>query len=197
MDERSEDDIDNLCGNIDNGAGSDGMEHKKAVSVEENIADGKKAMDRVIAEQTDAHNAMYRKDVGEIDFVWGTPGTGEKFKHGYGVSHIIAKRDAENGRGIETAHKLVEVIAKGEVCGKNTMGNNTQPRMLISYDGYVALLSLSDGKKNTWLLSGWETYKSMNKKEASSANGEGDGSTVATSDAPMRSRRVGDDASLS
>lgn len=189
--------LDNPHGNEDNLSGSDDMESKKAVSVEENIANGRNAMDKVIAEQADVHHAMYRKDVGEIDFVWGMPGTGEKFKRGYGVSHIIAKRNAENGRGAETAYKLVEVIAKGEVVGKNTMGNHTQPRMLILYDGYVALLSLSDGKKNTWLLSGWETYKSMNKKEASNANGEGDGSTVATSDAPMRSRRVGDDASLS
>ena len=180
-----------------NETGGKSAKNKKAVSVEENIANGEKAMRKVIAKHTNVRNAMYREDVGNIDLVWGTPGTGSDFKHGYGVSHIIAKRDAENGRGKETAYKLVEVIAKGDVSGNNTMGNTSDPRMFISFDGYTALLVLSDGKKNTWLLSGWENYDSMNKKEESSANGEGYGSTAATSDAPMRSRHAGDDSSSS
>lgn len=50
---------------------------------------------------------MYREDVGDIDFVWGTEGCGAKFKGGYGIAHIIAKRNAEDGSGKKTANKLV------------------------------------------------------------------------------------------
>ena len=63
--------LDNPHGNEDNLSGSDDMESKKAVSVEENIANGRKAMDKVIAEQADVHHAMYRKNVGEIDLCGG------------------------------------------------------------------------------------------------------------------------------
>lgn len=59
-------------------------------------------------------NAMFRSDIGNVDFVWGIPENGNKFKHGYGIAHIIAKRNSENGSGIETVKKIVEVIARAK-----------------------------------------------------------------------------------
>ena len=74
------------------------------------------------------------------------------------------------------------------------MANNndtTNARMKIHYDGYVAVLSMSDKDKNTWLLTGWEDEKTAQKKEVPvSANGEGNGSTAATPDMPMRTRHA-------
>ena len=63
----------------------------------ENIEAGKAAAKRLMEEaQTSdnpesliAKNAMQRSDIGYIDFRWGKPGTGSKFKGGYGLAHII------------------------------------------------------------------------------------------------------------
>ena len=158
--------------------------------VQENIARGKKAMQTVVATHQDVTNAMERSDVGAIDFVWGTPGKGAKFKQGKGIAHILAKHVPESGT--QLLDKIVETIAKGEVIQEKTEGGSTQSRLVLEHNGYVALLSMNDDS-GAWLLSGWETYDSM-KKRASSASGEGDGSTVATATAPMRSRRDGEDA---
>lgn len=166
--------------------------NKKAVSVEENIANGKKAIERIIETHEDIENAMYRDDTGNIDFVWGREGTGAKFKHGYGLAHIIAKRNSENGNGIETAKKLVEVIAKGtKVERQESQNGDGEARLKIHYDGYTAVLSLSRDK-NTWLLTGWEDNDAGSKKATVNASGEGYDSTTATTATPTLTRRNGE-----
>ena len=159
-------------------------------SIAENIERGKKAMQTVVATHQDVTNAMERPDVGVIDFVWGNAGKGAKFKQGKGVAHILAKHVPESGT--ELLDQIVETIARGEIIQERTAGGSTQPRLVLEHNGYVALLSLNS-EDNAWLLSGWEKYDSIQKR-ASSASGEGDGSTVATATAPMRSRRDGEDA---
>ena len=158
--------------------------------VQENIARGKKAIRTVVATHQDVPNAMNRPDIGTIDFVWGKAGQGAKFKKGNGIAHILAKHVPESGA--QLLDRIVETIAKGNVIQEKTAGGSTQSRLVLEHNGYVALLSMND-ESGGWLLSGWETYDNM-KKRASSANGEGDGSTVATATAPMRSRRGGEDA---
>lgn len=166
--------------------------NKKAVSVEENIANGQKAIERIIETHEDIENAMYRDDTGNIDFVWGREGTGAKFKHGYGLAHIIAKRNSENGNGIETAKKLVEVIAKGtKVERQESQNGDGEARLKIHYDGYTAVLSLSRDK-NTWLLTGWEDNDAGSKKATVNASGEGYDSTTATTATPTLTRRNGE-----
>ena len=159
-------------------------------TVEENIARGMRAMQKVIETHEDVRHAMHRDDTGAIDFVWGFAGKGEKLKQGYGVAHILAKHVPESGESLP--YKIVETIAKGKIVQKKTTGGSTQPRLVLEHDGYVALFSIG-GNNNAWLLSGWEKYDSIQKR-ASIANGEGDGSTAATATAPMRSRRDGEDA---
>ena len=61
----------------------------------ENIRRGQAAMEKVIAEQTDVMDAMHRDDLGSISFLWGEPGRGDRFKGGWGVSHLIAHRNAQ------------------------------------------------------------------------------------------------------
>ena len=142
-------------------------------------------MQKVINTHEDVENAMYREDVGNIDFVWGTPGRGKNFKRGYGVSHIIAKRDSENGTGVETANKLVEVIAKGEITGRQEgLGESGEPRIKLGYDNYTAVLSMPNND-NTWLLTGFEN----NEKAVTSERGEGFDSSAPTAATPTLTRR--------
>lgn len=160
------------------------------MSVEENIENGKRAMDTVISTHSDVPSAMHRDDVGDIDFIWGTPGTGKNFKRGKGISQIIAKRNSE-GKDVTTViQKIVEAIANGtdtEIQGSN--GDKGEARLKIHYNGYTVILSSKNKEHNAWLLTGWED----DKKEASvNASGEGDGSTTATAARPMLTRSSGD-----
>lgn len=159
----------------------------------ENIASGKKAINELIdkadkglgSENLSIKNAMYRSDLGYIDFVWGKPGEGPKFKKGYGLAHIIAKRNAETGNGKQVAYELVNVLAKGtkiEVQRVQSVSGND--RIRISYNNHTAVLSESP-EGNHWLLTGWE-----NKEETTtSANGEVRDSSKATAVTPTLTRR--------
>lgn len=142
--------------------------NKKAVSVEENIANGEKAMRRVIDAHDDVESAMYREDIGDIDFVWGKEGRGEKFKGGYGIAHIIAKRDAEGISGNDFVLNIPKTIALGKVSGKQEASNGD--RVLISNGSKTVVLSLfKDGNRKTWLVTGWDESAYENKKTTPSA----------------------------
>lgn len=159
-----------------------------------NIKSGTDALHRMIEQAKIAEdpesitekNAMYRSEIGQIDFVWGKPGNGPKLKKGYGISHIIAKH------GEQTAKKVVEVIAKGTEFDKQ--GNNqtaaSEYRLRIYYDGYTAVLNKSSNT-NHWLLTAWE------KETAEYAAGEGNDSTGATAATPTLTRRNGVDTAVS
>lgn len=148
----------------------------------ENLKKGQEAIEKVIKEKTDVRDAMYRPDLGGISFYWGEPGTPEKgFKNGYGISHLIARRDLEDGTGQAVAQKMAEVIAKGDITRRYGPANGE--RANIEYDGHTAVMSLyKQGNRETWLLTGWKN------NNAPGATGEGDGSSGATHAGPMRTR---------
>lgn len=132
--------------------------------------------------------AMYRSDIGYIDIKWGTPGRGNKFKGGYGLSHIIEKRNAETGDGEKVVYQIVEAIAKAtraETQYSNQVGQ-AYHRIRLHYNGITAVLSKEPGN-NHWLLTGWNE----NETEAS-ASGEVHDSSAATAVTPTRTRRNGD-----
>jgi hypothetical protein len=124
------------------------------ISPEENSRMGFEAMNKVIVEQTDVLDAMYRPEVGGISFYWGTPGKGKKLKKGEGVSHIIAKH------GEDVAREIVDVIANGEIIERQKAKGGD--RVLLSNGTHTAVLSLYKfGEHRTLLLTGWENYDSV------------------------------------
>lgn len=158
-----------------------------------NIKRGNEAVEYLIREHeegrdTVVHGAMHRADIGYIDFLWGTPGKGAKFKRGYGIAHILAKHGAESGKGV--LPKIVETIAKGtEIEEQHYPNSKSEYRIKIHYNGHTAVLSSKSAEKNAWLLTGWED--GIKKEVSSRAPGEGYGSAGATASAPMRTRRAG------
>ncbi len=69
---------------------------------EEEIDKGLKALETVINNETDFYNAFSRNDIGLISLIYGTTGDNTKnFKGGYGIAHIIAKRDSTGYNGLE------------------------------------------------------------------------------------------------
>lgn len=165
----------------------------------ENISNGNAAISKLIEKAKTADNpsdlveknVMYRSDIGNIDFKWGTPGVGVKFKKGYGLSHIIAKRDSENGNGVEAAYRMVEVIARSTevIAQSNDFSSPENERLKMIYDDAEAILTKSsDGRR--WLLTGWD-----NKKEVIAyADGEVSDSSDATAVNPTQTRLDGVDA---
>ena len=138
---------------------------RTGISEEENISNGLSAVNRLITEKSGvAAQAMYRNGIGYISFLWGFPGTSEKdFHDGYGISHIIAARNAQGADGEAIARKLVEVIAKGNIFTDKR--GNRENKVTISHDGYVAILDMreKEGQK-TWLLTGYKKASSGGKQ---------------------------------
>lgn len=130
-----------------------------AADIEREIARGRLALETVIASKVDVTDAMFRPDIGSISFLWGTPGkyssTRRRLVKGSGVSKIIAQRDREGDDGHAVVRRLPDVIARGHVV--EIQGRDSgAPRVLVSFEGYTAVLSLyRHGERRTWLLTGW------------------------------------------
>jgi len=120
------------------------------------IEHGKSIIDQMIKDHTDKPGAMYRDDVGTIEFPWGKEGNPKKkYSDGNGISHIIAKRNSEGLNGEEIARMMPEVIVKGEI--GDVYGTPQGQRVNIKYGDHEAVLSLyKKGKEETWLLTGWK-----------------------------------------
>ncbi|GAA9678794.1 DUF3519 domain-containing protein [Helicobacter pylori] len=108
----------------------------------------REALEKLLQEKNgQVAGAAYREDLGEIDFVWGTPKT--KDSNGYGLAHILEKREKQYTRlGLnaeqikerteELLKSIPEVIEKG-VLFKDDLGRVS-----------VELNNIRVGLKNTW-----------------------------------------------
>ena len=128
--------------------------------VTENIARGRQSVDEVLRTKGSITGAMVREDVGEITFDYGKPGDPQQgFLHGYGFSHIIARRNLEGADGERFAREVIpEVLARGKLV--RSYGPPNGRRVDIEYQGSRAVLSLSRfGKRETWVLTGFQDNK--------------------------------------
>lgn len=132
-------------------------EDKKAASEEENIANGKKAIDKILETHGEVKGAMERPEVGAIDFVWGEEGTKAKQnKDGFGIAKILLKH------GKKAIEMIPEVIAKGDY-EESSAGD----RVYFILDGYRAVVRLTwDGRKKTWLVTNFLDKKIKNPDNA-------------------------------
>lgn len=164
------------------------------VTIEENIKRGMMAMKHVIASHKMEPHAMWRKDIGWIGFEWGKSGeeppafnTKEDFrawqksgrkpfdKGGYGIAHIIAKRNWEGKhieeflgqKGIDIAYKLVDVIAKGtaQTQGATALITNGQYKVILRKRG--------SGKGQFWIITGYQVPENKYQMVFESAVGNG------------------------
>lgn len=145
-------------------------------SVEENIKRGMMAMRHVIETHKIEPKAMWRSELGWIGFEWGEPGetppefashaefrawqkTGRKpyDRRGYGVAHIIAKRDWEGRHieeflgkhGIDEAYRIVKAIAYGSCSASQSMAK-------ITWRGLEVILKKeTKGGDTYWLITGY------------------------------------------
>ncbi len=80
------------------------------LSPEQNLERGKRAMDWVIKNKGDVHNAMHVPGLGRVAFRWGDSGKKKKeHEEGYGLYHIIDKH------GLSAAKALPHTLVNGRI----------------------------------------------------------------------------------
>ncbi|GAA7532117.1 hypothetical protein MMM123_09630 [Helicobacter pylori] len=123
----------------------------------------KEALEKLLQERNgQVAGAAYRDDLGEIDFVWGTPKT--KDSNGYGLAHILERREQQ-----ALSDGLSEAEAKGyalnivksipEAIEKGTKGTDHLGRVFVDYGNKrVGLNNTWNNKdlENHWVISSYE-----------------------------------------
>lgn len=127
---------------------------------EEQLAIGLKALTKCIKTKADVPNAFLRIGFGYITLIYGEVGNPkDDFKPGYGITHILAKRNYENKDGLEVAKKLIEVLIYGTIQLPAKKEDQIE-KIVIVKDGYLATVALKwYGNNISWLLSGYKLKK--------------------------------------
>ncbi|HEC0011298.1 putative barnase/colicin E5 family endoribonuclease [Campylobacter coli] len=110
--------------------------------------DGKGALQKLLIEkQGQVSGAFHRKDLGDIDLVWGE--VTDKIKHkGYGLAHIIDK------------HPELDLKLISDIVDKGKLNNQNNIRYRIEYKNYIIGLSSEyKGNKRTFIITAFERYK--------------------------------------
>lgn len=180
-----------LHGNVEGArdASSDGVKPSRSAmkDTDANIRRGRAAMNRALVEKADVRRAMYRNDIGWIDFVWGSTGRvlpNGKTKGAMGLAHVIESRMRKDGMSRDEVvgmltNDVVEAIARGKVY-KHVVNGNSE-RLQLRHNGYEANLIKNAGN-NAWLITGYELYQN-------GADGVGFDTSAATHTTPTPARR--------
>lgn len=170
-------------------ASSDGVKPSRSAmkDMDANIRRGRAAMNRALVEKADVRRAMYRNDIGWIDFVWGSTGRvlpNGKTKGAMGLAHVIESRMRKDGMSRDEVvgmltNDIVEAIARGKVY-KHVVNGNSE-RLQLRHNGYETNLIKNAGN-NAWLITGYELYQN-------GADGVGFDTSAATHTTPTPARR--------
>ncbi|KEA43912.1 hypothetical protein CR67_07035, partial [Campylobacter hyointestinalis subsp. hyointestinalis] len=143
--------------------------------------DGANAIKKLLAEkQGQVAGAFERKELGDIDLVWGE--VADKVKHtGYGVSHILDKRIAEfmeqgfskeeaQNKAIDFVKNIDKIIKNGNVV------RDDKGRIRIENDNFI--IGIKDNyygtKTNNWIVTGYIKKENAESLYASSAITKGE-----------------------
>ncbi|WP_000775300.1 DUF3519 domain-containing protein [Helicobacter pylori] len=124
----------------------------------------KEALEKLLQEKNgQVAGTTYREDLGGIDFVWRTPKT--KDSNGYGLAHILEKREKQykrlgltNEQAKERTKELLKQIP--EVIEKGIKDNDYIGHATIRHNGIEVGLSSQKGNtplKNHYMITSFET----------------------------------------
>lgn len=180
------------------GRGVSDVQYSKSAlkSVSANIKRGKKAITKAITEKTSVHRAMYRNDIGWIDFIWGDTGKirpNGKTKGAMGISHIFDSRTRKDGMSYADVvamltNETVETIAKGRQY--DIVERDNTIRLRIIKDGHLVSLIKNKGS-NAWMLTAFEMFEGETRENKNNPTMDDEG--VATfqslrTNSPIRTR---------
>ncbi len=122
------------------------------------------AMRQAISTHNDVRHAVYRADIGYVDFVWGSEGeqpsasgrrTGAK-----GIAHIIEARIRKDGLSQKQAERVAEEIARVVATGKLKQSRVVAGTSNVQItDGKHTAVLVREPGTDAWLLTGWENHK--------------------------------------
>jgi len=119
------------------------------------------AMQRVIADKKDVRHAIYRDDIGYVDFIWGNEGKPEQDRGirpgAKGVAHLLEARMRKDKLTYKQACAVAENVARATVSGELPKNWKSIKSLRIVHNGYVAILAKND-VHNAWLLTGYEKW---------------------------------------
>ncbi len=130
----------------------------------------KEALEKLLQEKNgQVAGAAYREDLGDIDFVWGTPKTKESV--GYGLAHVLERREQQalaDGLSEAEAKEYALNIVKSipEVLEKGTKGTDHLGRVFVDYGNKrVGLNNTWNNKdlENHWVISSYELRDTTEK----------------------------------
>lgn len=110
-------------------------------------------------------NAIYKEGIGNIDIIWGEAGTG---KGGYGLAHIIRRRNEEGYNGEEFVKQLPDIIEHGKIYSKiakidnkgRYVRKNEEDRVYIgTRDKEIVIRLTWNDETHNWLLTGYIRYE--------------------------------------
>ena len=142
-----------------------------------NIRRGREAMNRAIVERADQKRAMYRNDIGWVDFVWGDDRKG--------LQHIIHRRMGSDGMSRDAVVRMltqnvVETIAKGATERRSESGNAI--RLYVNHQGNAVSLVKQKGS-NSWVLTAFQENGNQAVEQVRGAT-----QSALRSSGPIRSR---------
>ncbi|ULO00167.1 hypothetical protein CMOL_1015 [Campylobacter sp. RM10537] len=118
------------------------------VNYAEYYHDGSRAIEKLILEkQGQVAGAFYRKELGDIDLVWGE--VTDKIKHkGYGLSHIIDKHPDLD------LNIIPEIVEKGDIIQRE----NREKSFNIVFKDYILWVNKGFNKSvgNQWIVTAFE-----------------------------------------
>lgn len=91
--------------------------------------------------------AIYKDKIGDIDFVYGKNG-----KEGYGLAHIIERRNQDGDDGEIFVKQLPEIIEQGEVITKS---GHKGRKYIATPDREVAIRLDYNGEERNWIVSAY------------------------------------------
>ncbi|MCW5558815.1 MAG: DUF935 family protein, partial [Verrucomicrobiae bacterium] len=116
------------------------------LSESDNLERGGNAVERALRNKTSVSNAMNIRGLGQVDFVWGTPGDKSKeYAGGKGISHIYAKH------GEQAVRELPRTLAKGRV-----RHDPDDPNKRIVEHGRHLAVMVKEKQKTSWTLTHYE-----------------------------------------
>ena len=141
------------------------------LSEHDNIQRGQKALDRALRQKADVQKAMYRKEVGQIDFLWGTPGikapdeNGVTRRRGGGISHMAVKH------GDDLKH-LPETLAKGRLIPHrpeedenfDPTNEDSKNKRFVIHGDHIAIIKKSRSG-NSWAVTHYKNASESSRLE--------------------------------
>lgn len=106
-------------------------------------------------------NALYRKDIGYIDIVWGE--NDPKTNKGYGLKHIIEKHGESIKKLGFSIEDFIPIMVQFGLC---SLSNSKDEYLLESKDFKVVIERKAFGKEKQWILTAFDlTKKPYSKKK--------------------------------